>query len=235
MSSVMDYIGNNILGTGNRAQVNAAQDMLDSIGVMANDVSQQNRGIYDRYKGEMDSMYGGANQQYSDAVNRLAEAIGNYGDFQYNGNVNDFMDPAANLRVDRAMNAMNRSASSGGSRFSSQYQDAMTAKQQALASEEWRSAWDRMQQDRQNQLQQWQTGQNKINNLGTLANIYGQDRNQYADALGNYYSAQANQNNANLETYADIASGKANLESQKTNGVGSFLGGAAKVAGALFG
>ena len=65
-------------------------------------------------------------------------------------------------------------------------------------------AYDRMMRERSQQLQEWQSGQQKINNLGTLANIYGQDRSQLSDAIGNYYSTVANQNNADLETMSDV-------------------------------
>jgi hypothetical protein len=103
-----------------------------------------------------------------------------------------------------------------------------------MASEEWAKAYDRMMQDRAQQLQEWQTGQQKINNLGTVANMYQQDRNQLGNAIGDYYSAMANQNNADLEAYSDVATGKANLEATKTNGIGNLIGGAAKIAGAMF-
>lgn len=235
VSGAADYLGNKVFGTGNRDQVNAAQDQLDTVQARANQVSDANKALYDQYFGEMKGLYGGSSEQYDAARKQLADAIGNYQDFEFKGNVNDYYDPFANQRAQQAMNAINRSASSGGSRFSSSYNDALAAKQQALAGEEWRSAWDRMQQDRANQLQQWQTGQQKINNLGTLANLYGQDRTQYANALGDYYSAMANQNNANLESYADLTGSKANLEASKTNGMGQLLGGAAKIIGAVAG
>lgn len=235
VSGAADYLGNKVFGTGNRDQVNAAQDQLDDIYGKAESTSEANRALYDEYLGKMQGMYGTGAEQYDTARQNLADAIANYKDFTYNGKTEDFLDPARQQRVDAAMNAINASASSGGNRFSSNYLDKLNAKSQAMASEEWAKSYDRMMRDRAAQLQQWQTGQSRINNLGTLANLYGQDRTQLGNAIGDYYSAMANQNNANLETYSDLTSNKANLEASKTNGMGQLLGGAAKIAGAIFG
>lgn len=222
------------LGLDNSSQINRAKATLDEILGRADAVSAQNRGLYGDYYNQMQGMYGEGASAYSDAVKNLADAIDNYKDFEYTGKVEDFLDPARNQRVAAAMDAINNSASAGGSRFSSNYLDKLAQKQAALASEEWKSSYDRLQADRANQLQEWQTGQTKINNLGTLAGIYGNDRTQLGNAIGEYYSALANQNNANLQTYADVAANKANLESQKNSGVGSLLGTVGNFASALF-
>jgi hypothetical protein len=132
------------------------------------------------------------------------------------------------------MGAINNASASGGNRFSSNYVDKVAAKQQALASEEWKAAYDRMMHDRSQQLQEWQTGQQKINNLGTIAGLYGADRTALSDAIGNYYGNLANQNNANLEVMSDAVQNKANLNAGRTNGMGDLIGGAAKLAGAIF-
>lgn len=223
------------LGTDNNRRINASMRMLDDIKTEADSVSGKNRRLYDDYYGQMQSIYGGNASKYADAVDSLADAIANYQDFEYTGSVNDFLDPARNQRVAAAMGAINNAASSGGSRFSSGYLDKLAQKQQALASEEWRSAYDRMMQDRSQQMQEWQSRQNKINNIGTLAGLYGNDRNQLSDAIGNYYSNLANQNNADLEVVSDINTNKANLNTQRSNGVGDAMGGIGSLIGALFG
>ena len=229
----VDYLAES-LGLSNNKQIDTAQGMLDDVLSRANSVGSQNRGLYKDYYGQMQGMYGEGAQAYSDAVKNLAEAIGNREDFSYQGSVNDFLDPAREQRVQAATNAINNAASAGGNRFSSNYMDKLAAKQQALASEEWKSAYDRMMQDRAQQLQEWETGQQKINNLGTLANIYQSDRNQLGNAIGDYYTAMANQNNADLEAYSDIAQSKANLETQRNSGMGSLLSGVGSIIGAIF-
>ena len=222
------------LGLSNDKQVTAAQGVLDDVLDRASSVSSQNKGLYNDYYGQMQGMYGEGASQYSDAVKTLAQAIEDRGDFTYGKDVNSFLDPAREQRVNQAMDAINASASAGGNRFSSNYLDKVAAKQQALASEEWQKAYDRMMQDRARQLAEWETGQQKINNLGTLANIYQSDRNQLGNAIGDYYTAMANQNNADLQVYSDVAGNKANLESQRNSGAGGVLGTIGSVIGAIF-
>ena len=82
--------------------------------------------------------------------------------------------------------------------------------------------------------QRVQAATNAINNLGTLANIYQSDRNQLGNAIGDYYTAMANQNNADLEVYSDVIGNKANLEAQRQSGAGGLLQGIGSIIGAIF-
>lgn len=222
------------LGFSNNKQIDAAKGTLDEVLDRSSSVSSQNKRLYGDYMGKMQGMYGEGAEAYSQAVKNLADAIENRKDFSYNRDVNEFLDPARQQRVQAATDAINNAASAGGSRFSSGYLDKLAAKQQALASEEWSKAYDRLMQDRAQQLQEWETGQQKINNLGTLANVYQSDRNQLGNAIGEYYSSMANQNNADLQTYADVAGQKATLESQRQSGAGGLLGAVGSVIGAIF-
>lgn len=221
------------LGFGNNKQTDDAQQTLDEMLARANGVSAQNRGLIRDYYDQMNGTFSEGAAKYNDAVAALADAIAHQGD--YDKTVDDFLDPARNQRVQAAMNAINNSAAAGGSRFSSQYLDAVAAKQQALASEEWRSAYDRLMQDRQQQLQQAQTG---VQNLGTMANIYGNDRNNLMQALSEYTSNMANQNNADLQMATDVMGQKANLDANRKGGFSAILDGIApmvKAAAPFFG
>lgn len=231
--SFLDSIGDAI-GTSNNKAIDDSIKYLDEIERIAKGASTSNQSLYRGYYGQMQDMYGGNAAKYGDAVDRLADAIANYKDFEYTGSVNDFMDPARNQRVASAMSAISNASASGGNRFSSNYLDKLAAKQQSLASEEWRAAYDRMMQDRNQQLAEWQSKQNKVNNLGTLAGLYGNDRNQLSDAIGNYYSNLANQNNADITVMSDLIQGKANLNAQRKNGVMDAVGGLGSIAGAIF-
>ena len=126
----------------------------------------------------------------------------------------------------------------GANLFSSDFMNNMAAKQQALASEEWSKAYDKMMQDRQQQLQEWQAGQqskqNYLGNLGTLTNMFGNDRNQLANAYGDYISNMASQNNADLQTKSDLTQAKTNLAMQENSGAGGLLGAVGTVLGAIF-
>ena len=221
------------LGFGNNKQTDAAQRTLDEMLVRANTTSAQNRGLIRDYYDQMNGTFSEGASKYNDAVAALADAIAHQGD--YDKTVDDFLDPARNQRVQAAMDAINNSAAAGGSRFSSNYLDKVAAKQQALASEEWRSAYDRLMQDRQQQLQQAQTG---VQNLGTMANIYGNDRNSLMQALSDYTSNMANQNNADLQMATDVMGQKANLEANRKGGFSAILDGIApmvKAAAPFFG
>lgn len=223
------------LGLDNTEKIDAAQGTLDDILARAQGVSSQNRGLYGDYLNQMQNLYGAGSQAYSDAVQNVADAIANRGDFSYNKDVSEFLDPARQQRMDAAANALNNSAASSGGLFGSSYLQKLLGQQQALASEEYARAFDRMQTDRSNAMQEWQTGQSQINNLTNLANLYGNDRTALSDALSNYYSNLANQNVADLQTYSNVAGQKASLETQKDSGVGALLGGAGKVIAGIFG
>lgn len=227
---VSNYINDlaDALGFGNNKQTDAAQQTLDEMLARANGVSAQNRGLIRDYYDQMNGTFSEGASKYNDAVAALADAIAHQGD--YDKTVDDFLDPARNQRVQAAMSAINNSAAANGSRFSSQYLDAVAAKQQALASEEWRSAYDRLMQDRQQQLQQAQTG---VQNLGTMANIYGNDRNNLMQALSEYTSNMANQNNADLQMATDVMGQKVNLDMNRKGGISAILDGLAPVAGAV--
>lgn len=227
------------LGLDNNAAIGKAQGTMNSVLDRSRQVSSENRGIYGNYLDAMKGIFGEGSGQYSDAVRRLADAIGESPEqFEAKGSVTDFYDPYANQRAQQAMNAINASASAGGNRFSSNYNDRLAAKQQALASEEWSKAFDRWMSDRSRQMAEWQANQgarqNYLGNLGTLANIYGNDRTQLANALGDYYGNVANQNNADLEVYSDVAQTNSNLDAQRKSGIGSALGAVGNVIGAIF-
>lgn len=226
------------LGLSNKKQVQAGMDSLDSMIAEANKVGNLNRGLYDQYLGQAQKTYGQNAAQYDQALQNYQNAIGEvYDTFQYGGNVNDFYDKFANQRQQAAMNAMRNAG--GANLFGSDYMNNMAAKQQALASEEWSKAYDKMMQDRQQQLAEWQAGQqskqNYVGNLGNLTNLFGNDRNQLMNAYGDYYSNVASQNNADLQTKADITQAKTNLAMQENSGAGGLLGAVGSVLGSIFG
>lgn len=233
----LDQLGEQ-LGLSNRKQVEAGMASLDNLLAEANNVSNTNKSLYNDYMGKMQGMYGQNAAQYDQALANYQKAMGEGPDqFSYGGDVSQFYDKFANQRSQAAMNAMRNM--SGQNLFSSDFMNNMAAKQQALASEEWSKAYDKMMQDRQQQLAEWQVGQqskqNYIGNLGNLTNMYGQDRNQLANAMGDYYSNMASQNNADLQTKSDLTQAKTNLSMQENSGAGSILGGVGKVLGGIFG
>jgi len=233
----LDQLGEQ-LGLSNRKQVQQGLASMDELLSQAAQVSNQNKSLYNDYMNQMKGVYGQGASQYSDAVNALTQAIGNGPDqFSYTGDVNDFYDKFANQRMQAATNAMKNAG--GQNLFSSDFMNNLTNKQAALSTEAWEKAYDKMMQDRQQQLAEWNAGQQSkqgyINNLGTVAGLYGNDRNQLANAYGDYYSNMASQNNADLQTRSDLTQARTNLAMQENSGAGSILGGVGKILGGIFG
>lgn len=225
------------LGLSNKKQVQAGMASLDNLLAEANQVGNQNRSLYNDYYGKMSQMYGQNAGKYNDALARYEQAIGEGPEsFTYQQDINKFYDKFANQRADAAMQSMRNMG--GANLFSSDFMNSMAAKQQALASEEWSKAYDKMMQDRQQQLAEWQAGQqskqNYLGNLGTLTNMFGNDRNQLANAYGDYISNMASQNNADLQTKSDLTQAKTNLAMQENSGAGGLLGAVGTVLGAIF-
>lgn len=225
------------LGLSNKKQVEAGMASLDNLLAEANQVGNQNRSLYNDYYGKMSQMYGQNAGKYNDALAKYEQAIGEGPEtFTYQQDINNFYDKFANQRADAAMQSMRNMG--GANLFSSDFMNNMAAKQQALASEEWSKAYDKMMQDRQQQLAEWQAGQqskqNYLGNLGSLTNMYGSDRNQLANAYGDFISNMASQNNADLQTKSDLTQAKTNLAMQENSGAGGLLGAVGTVLGAIF-
>lgn len=238
-AGAVNYLADS-LGLSNTKQVQAGMASLDELMDQARSVGSQNRQIYGNYINQMQGMYGDNAGKYNDVVDQLSKAIGEgYDTFGYTKSVDEFLDPARNQRVEQAMTALNKSAAAGGNRWSSDFMNNMAAKQQALASDEWEKAYNKMMQDRQQQLQEWNAGQsskqNYLGNLGTLAGLYGSDRNQLANAYGDYYSNLASQNNADLQMQSDLTQAKTNLAMQEQSGASAVAGLAGSILGAIFG
>ena len=177
------------------------------------------------YRQFIENQYGQGASNYSDAVQNFlnSEVYQNNG-FSYtdeNGNpvtVESFYDPAANQRVAAAMDAINNAAASGGNRFSSDYINRAAGRQAAMASEEWEKAYQRLMQDRQQQMSEWSANsQNAWNNYnaqqGRLQNavdIYGADRSALSQGISDATMAGLNNRTANLQTQANLLGAKLN-------------------------
>lgn len=198
------------------------------------------------YKNLIASQYGNGAANYQDALAKFlnSDVYQNEG-FTPTGSVEDFYDPYANQRVAAAMDAINQSAANGGNRFSSDFISRVGAKQQAMASEEWEKAYNKLIADRNQQLAIWQNNsQNAWNNYNATndrakyaVDAYGNDRNQYVQGLGDATMAAMNNRLGGLQTMANVAAGQANaMQNQNVGGgIASALGPIAQFAGSYFG
>lgn len=188
-------------GGKNVSQANAA---LDEAYSKAEDAAAKNEGLYNQYMNRVNSAYGGEAAKMGDRVQALEELTPyDAGQFSYDKDVNDFYSKFANQRKQQAMDSITNSMANAGNMFSSDYTDALAAKQQALASEEWDKAFDKYNQDRSRALQEFSTNAN----IGqqTYSNMYNKNK----DLLGISQNAQDN----TLNAFGTLTQGLANNNS----------------------
>lgn len=204
------------------AAIQKAQDKADA-------TSSANKDLYNQFYNRTQSTYGDTAAKVDDYLKNL-EGMEAYdpGTFEYTGDVNDFYSKAADLRVKNAMNNLRESSDI----FSSDYQDAMAAKQQALASEEWDKAYERYMQDRSQTANEWQmnanAGQqaytNQYNQNKDLLGVAQNAQDNLMNAYGNYINNMANQNNVDTQNYANMVQQMAANENSKKGVLGRLFG-----------
>ena len=225
---------------GNKSDAERAKEAYEKIQGLAENASNANQADINSYKNLIASTYGQGAANYNSALqNFLNSPVYQNEGFSYSGDVNSFMDPAANQRVDAAMSAIENSAAGSGSRFSSDFINRVGAKQQALASEEWEKAYNRLMQDRQQALNEYNVNsQNNWNNYNATnarnqyaVDAYGKDREAYTSGLGDAMSAGIANRNAVLQSQANAISGAASA--QQGTSYWDLLGGLGGAGGAF--
>ena len=218
-----------VFGFQQDSRVNNANAAIKQAQKKADANSAANRDLYNQFYDKTQSTYGDTAAKVDDYLKNLEgmEAY-NPGQFSYTGDVNDFYSKAADLRVKNAMNALRESSDI----FSSDYQDAMAAKQQAMATEEWDKAYDRYMRDRSQTANEWQMNAN----AGQQAydNTYGKNKDLLSvtqnaqdnlmNAYGNYINNMANQNNVDTQNYSNMVQQIAANQNSKKGMLGRILG-----------
>lgn len=140
--------------------------------------------------------------------NRFLGSVNPYeaSSFSYNRKLDDFYDPAFQLSVNAANDAINSSQALGGNLFSSDTANQLAAKNNVLATNQYRNAMDAMNADRNFALGSWQGNEAakqaaansaaNVANMGIGANnaLYGNMIANNSDLYGNkgdYLSALA--------------------------------------------
>jgi hypothetical protein len=218
-----------VFGFGQDERVSRANAALAKAQEKAEENSNANRGLYGQYYNKMQNTYGDTAGKFNDYLSNL-EGMEAYdpGQFSFNGDVNDYYSKFANQRQKQAMNALRESSDI----FGSDYMDAMAAKQQALASEEWDKAYNRYMQDRQQSANEWQmntnAGQNAYNNQYNknkdLLSVAQGAQDNLSNAYGNYINNLANQNNIDTQNYANYVQQQAANENTKKGLFGRIFG-----------
>lgn len=227
---------------GNKSNAEALSDAYDKISGQANDAVAANQRDINAYRTMVEDTYGKGAASYDQALEAfLNSPVYQNKDFAYDKDVSSFMDPYANQRVQAAMDAINNSAATGGNRFSSDYINRVGAKQQSLSSEEWAKAYDKLMQDRQTALQEYNTNsQNGWNNynagqnrLQAAVNAYGNDRNAYTQGISDATMAGMNNRLGGLQTQAQTTMG--NAQAMQGTGVANALGTGLNTAASFLG
>lgn len=218
-----------VFGFGQDERVSRANAALAKAQEKAEENSNANRGLYGQYYNKMQNTYGDTAGKFNDYLSNL-EGMEAYdpGQFSFNGDVKDYYSKFANQRQKQAMNALRESSDI----FGSDYMDAMAAKQQALASEEWDKAYNRYMQDRQQSANEWQmntnAGQNAYNNRYNknkdLLSVAQGAQDNLSNAYGNYINNLTNQNNIDTQNYANYVQQQAANENSKKGLFGRIFG-----------
>lgn len=217
---------------GNKSDAERASEAYDRIAGLAKEAGAMNEADIRSFSNFVNNTYGQGAQKYNSALdNFLSSPVYQNDSFAYDKGIESFMDPYANQRAAAAMQAIENSAASGGNRFSSDFINRVGAKQQALASEEWEKAYNKLMQDRQMALSEYNTNsQNAWNNYNARndrsryeVDAYGKDRDSYFNGLSDAMSAGIQNRNAVLQTQANAIAGTAKAN-QGTSGW-DFLGG----------
>lgn len=210
-------------------RVRTANDAIKKAQDKADATSTANRDLYNQFYNKASDTYGDTAAKVDDYLKNL-EGMETYdpGKFEYTGDVNDFYSKAADLRVKNAMNALRESSDI----FSSDYQDAMAAKQQAMASEEWDKAYDRYMRDRSQTANEWQMNANA--GQQAYENAYGKNKDLLSvaqnaqdnlmNAYGNFINNMANQNNVDTQNYSNAMQQMAANQNSKKTVLGRIFG-----------
>ena len=235
---------------GNKEQSENLQDAYDQINAATEKAVGQNASDIAAYRKMVNDIYGGGAANYGKALQDFLDSevyqnkAFSYGD-QPGQTIEAFLDPAMNQRVDAAMQAINNASASGGNRFSSDYINRIGSKQQSMASEEWEKAYQKLMQDRQMALNEYNVNsQNNWNNynanqnrLQAAVNAYGNDRDKYYEGQGNAMTAGIQNRLGGLNTQAQTIMGAANAKDGTSwwDLGGNVLGAGAQFLGSYFG
>jgi len=152
-------------------------------------------------KGEQQQLY----SPWIDAGKKALQAMQDTGEFDFT-NLDTFIDPSYEFRLQEGVNALDQSASARGNLMSGAQQQAVTDYGQNLASQEYGNAFDRA-------FQTYNT------NLGKQQHLTGVGQN----ALGGYSNALSNYGSNIANMYADQGNKLAGNTQKTVGGVGNSL------------
>ena len=164
--------------------------------------------------------------------NRLAQELPKYQQFQYDKNVNQFLDPSMAYQQAQMQRSLDQSASTGGSLLSGAAMKALQKNSSDLAQTDWGNAWNRMQQDRGNLENDWvRKFQSDLQNTKDLTENFGQIYNMSKSAHDMMASLDDRDMQAKLQNTLKMG----DLSAQNLQSGGNLVGSMWDKAGNLLG
>lgn len=209
----------------NRGTVNDAVTSLRGTKNSWDQAYEQSNALLNDYLRGMQSKYGDSYANQQDYLSKLKN-LGAWSPsekFSYNTDISTFMDPSVELRKNAAMDSITNSQANAGNMFSSDYLNALNAKSQAMASDEYDKAHSRQQADRTSKLAEYNTnianekaGYQTLSDLyNDLATSYGKDSATMDAVLGDYISNLINSKQAATAGKTNLTTTEANLRAQE--------------------
>lgn len=209
----------------NRGTVNDAVTSLRGTKNAWDQTYEQSNNLLNEYLQGMQNKYGDAYENQQDYLSKLKN-LGAWSPsetFSYNTDISTFMDPSVELRKNAAMDSISNSQANAGNMFSSDYLNALNAKSQAMASDEYDKAYSRQQNDRSSKLSEYNTnisneklGYQTLSDLyDNLANTYGKDSSTMDAAFSDYISNLINSKQAATEGKTNLTTSEANIRAQE--------------------
>lgn len=222
-----------VFGFKQQERIDRANNAMSDAKDAAAAADRENRALYQDYLDKVNANYGDTAGKYSQYLQNLEnQEVYNPGQFSFDKSVDDYYSKFANQRINQATNALTNSRANAGNMFSSDYLNALGAKQQALASEEWDKAYDKYMRDRGQSLSEFSTNAN----IGQMAyqNTYNKNKDllgnaqnaldNVTNAYGSYISNMAGQNNINAQNAGNYAQQVAANENSKKGLLGRIFG-----------
>lgn len=209
----------------NRGTVNDAVTSLRGTKNSWDQAYEQSNALLNDYLQSMQNKYGDSYANQQKYLGKL-ENLGAWSPskpFSYNTDISTFMDPSVELRKNAAMDSITNSQANVGNMFSSEYLNVLNAKSQAMASDEYAIAYNRMNTDRSNKLAEYNTnianeklGYQSLSDLyENLATSYGKDSSTMDAVLGDYISNLINSKQAATAGKTNLTTTEANLRAQE--------------------
>jgi len=205
---------------------NALESLEDAQGYI-DSARQQNTALANQGLGLAGSLWdpnGDLTAKYNQALAGIENLQGYNADnlFSYDKTIQDFYDPAFQLSVDMANDAINNSQAFGGDMFSSDTANKLAAKNNVLATQMYDDARDAMQADKSLEQSIWagnesakQAAADSQSNLANMRmNAYGTGMSNLSDAHQGYIANMMGINSDYAGDMTDYLGSVANLKAQ---------------------